>query len=568
MKISCLSSLKNTIASGKEPSSVPKKSEVIANLKRNWYFPISAMAYFCFEFDVAAFFFVSLALVFLGMLVFAAKARNVASILKGKPWYVHLLTLASSIGICWRGQSYSYIIWESLSTMQTVNNLLPFHINLPMCASILGAVAAFAFVYISLTFFWTRLAGIFRDTEIFASASKCEILTCLGLTVILTMGCSVIFLSSDAFYGTDFLSDLIYTSDSPAHIKHNVFLSLTYYENDLRQPLFAIFSSPFMALPYLLCRLLNPSPGIQACILNAAQIVMLVFTNYLLAKMLKLSPRKTVCFMLLVCCTYAQLLSVLMIEQYIVAYFWLILCVFLIVEKHQPDSVVLWGAGNTLLTSMVLLPLVSNTSPVKNFKKWFTDSLKYGFGFIGLMLLFGRFDLFYNLFAQVRMYSSFTGQTVTFSDKLLQFFEFIHNCILPPNAAIDTVTYAHTSWQMEPVTAFNIFGIVILLLVVISFVLNRDKRSGQLAAFWVGFSVVVLLGFGWGTKENGLILYSLYFSWAYFALLFQLVEKIECKLKIKFLLPVVTALAVIALLIINIPAIMEMVNFAITYYPL
>ena len=88
-----------------------------------------------------------------------------------------------------------------------------------------------------------------------------------------------------------------------------------------------------------------------------------------------------------------------------------------------------------------------------------------------------------------------------------------------------------------------------------------------MAAGWVGFSVIMLLGLGWGTKENGLILYALYFGWAFLVLLFQLVEKIESKLNIKFLIPVVTMVAVIALLVINIPAILEMVNFAITYYP-
>jgi hypothetical protein len=104
-------------------------------------------------------------------------------------------------------------------------------------------------------------------------------------------------------------------------------------------------------------------------------------------------------------------------------------------------------------------------------------------------------------------------------------------------------------------------------LAVISAIWNRDKKSSLLAAGWVGFSVIMLLGLGWGTKENGLILYALYFGWAFLVLLFQLVEKIENKLTIKFLIPVVTMVAVIALLVINIPAILEMVNFAITYYP-
>ena len=77
----------------------------------------------------------------------------------------------------------------------------------------------------------------------------------------------------------------------------------------------------------------------------------------------------------------------------------------------------------------------------------------------------------------------------------------------------------------------------------------------------------MLLGLGWGTKENGLILYALYFGWAFLVLLFQLIEKVESKLNLKFLVPVVTIVVVVVLLVVNIPAIIEMVNFAITYYP-
>ena len=87
-----------------------------------------------------------------------------------------------------------------------------------------------------------------------------------------------------------------------------------------------------------------------------------------------------------------------------------------------------------------------------------------------------------------------------------------------------------------------------------------------MATVWVVFSVIMLLLFGWGTKENGLILYALYFGWAFLVLLFQLLEKIEEKLHVRFLLPFVTACAVAALLAINIPAIKELLDFAIIYY--
>ena len=110
-------------------------------------------------------------------------------------------------------------------------------------------------------------------------------------------------------------------------------------------------------------------------------------------------------------------------------------------------------------------------------------------------------------------------------------------------------------------------GVAILLLVIVSAILNRDKMSSLLAAGWAAFSIVILLILGWGTKENGLILYALYFGWAFLLLLFQLVEKISDKLNMKFLVPVFSIGCAAALAAVNIPAVVEMVNFAIAYFP-
>jgi hypothetical protein len=195
------------------------------------------------------------------------------------------------------------------------------------------------------------------------------------------------------------------------------------------------------------------------------------------------------------------------------------------------------------------------------------DMVKNGLEFVALMLVFCRFDVIFNLVAKITQLSGFTGKAVTFADKIYQYTKFISSCFIAPNAGVNTTAFDYISWQLNPATGISFAGILILLLAVISAIWNRDKKSSLLAAGWVGFSVIMLLGLGWGTKENGLILYALYFGWAFLVLLFQLVEKIESKLNIKFLIPVVTMVAVITLLVINIPAILEMVNFAITYYP-
>lgn len=72
---------------------------------------------------------------------------------------------------------------------------------------------------------------------------------------------------------------------------------------------------------------------------------------------------------------------------------------------------------------------------------------------------------------------------------------------------------------------------------------------------------------GWGIRENGLMLYSLYFSWAFLVLLFFLANKIGEQMRFKCFLPVASIVGCVVLVILNIPAVSEMIRFAVSYYP-
>ena len=544
---------------------VQDKTEIKANLKQNWYFPISAMAFVCLSTTLTLGYWIGL--LFVIAIIFTTQISSILGQVKKSNIAFKALSIATAVGICFVGQESFYADWSVPSKVQALEAMLPTTIDIPRTISVFGAIAAIPFVYFCVLLFWDCIERLLRESKIFCEIKTAEWIT-YGVLLVVMLGYMMFsFTQSQAFYGTELSYDIIYTSDSPLLVKGNVYLALTHPENDLRQPLFAVFAAPFVGIPYLLARVIGASATVQAILVNSAQILMLFAANFMLAKMLKLNPVKRICFMLLTSCTYTQLLFTLMMEQYIVAYFWLIFCIYLIVEKQQPERIVLWGAGGTLLTSMILLPFMSTKSPIKDFKSWFMDMVKYGLEFVALMLVFCRFGVIFNLMSGISFLSRFTGKTVTFADKIHQYTEFIGNCFIAPSAGVNTTAVDHISWQLNPATGISFAGILILLLAVISAILNRDKKSSLLAAGWVGFSVIMLLGLGWGTKENGLILYALYFGWAFLVLLFQLVEKVESKLNIKFLIPVVTMLAVIALLIINIPAIREMVNFAITYYP-
>jgi hypothetical protein len=306
--------------------------------------------------------------------------------------------------------------------------------------------------------------------------------------------------------------------------------------------------------------------------LNIPQVLMMIAANWMVAKAMDLTPGKRMAFLLISSCMYSGLLFSLMMEQYIVAYFWLALCVYQICKKGKPDTFVLYGAGGSLLTSMILMPAASDKHPVKQFKDWFRDMLICGLGFVGLMLVFARVDVFTSIALRFSEFTDYTEANptqmpLTFFNKLCQFTEFVKNCFAVPDAGISLDFKPFPSWQLHPVTGLNWVGIGILVLCFVSFVWNRKNRSSRVAAFWVAFSAGMLLVLGWGTAENGLILYALYFGWAYLALLFQLAEKLESKLRIRHLTLICGIAASAGLLVLNIPAILEMIRFAIEYYP-
>ena len=544
-----------------------RKSEIIANLKRNWYLPISAMAFFCLNVTLTLGYFVGLLIAFIASLVVVSQVPSLFDFAKQNRIWLHVVAIMTALGICWRGKVSFNARWSVSPKAQALEAMLPIPIDILGVVSIFGAVVAVFFIYFCVLIFWKEMTKIISDNGLFSGVNISERIVYSILIIASLALVFFAFAQTEAFYGTEYSYDIIYTSDSPSLVKGNVYLALTHPENDLRQPLFAVFAAPFVGIPYLFGKMFGASASVQAMLVNMVQVIMLFAANFMLAKMMKLNPIKRICFIFLTSCTYTHLLFSIMMEQYIVAYFWLIFCMYLISEKQCPDRIVLWGAGGTLLTSMILLPFMSDKNPIRNIKDWFSDMVKFGLEFVAIMLVFCRFDVIFNLATRISFLVGFTGKTLTFTDKFYQYITFVSNCFVAPDAGVNTIAVDHISWQLNPVTSINFIGVAIMLLIIASAILNRDKKSSMLAAGWVAFSVVMLLGLGWGTKENGLILYALYFGWAFLVLLFQLVEKIENKLNTKFLVPVFSIGCAVILAVINIPASMEMVNFAITYFP-
>ena len=252
------------------------------------------------------------------------------------------------------------------------------------------------------------------------------------------------------------------------------------------------------------------------------------------------------------------------IEQYVFGLFWLILLIYYFVEKNKSNPILFSAATGSLITNGILLPFIIFK---KNFKKFIKDGIKYLFVFIFIIVLFGKA---YNTLFDILNYSNFTrfmGIKVSFIDRLLQYISFISSCFIAPKGYVD-LNYGspvHPSYQLMSVTSVNILGIVLLVLMIISFILNYKKKIAKISFGWLIFSFIVLVLVGWGTVENGLIIYGIYFSWAYFILIGLLFNQLLSKVpKLK---NIVWCLIFGIMIFINGLELINIIKFGITYYP-
>lgn len=552
------------------------------NLGRNWFFPLSVGAFFCLQITIFKFTHVfSILLAVLAAVAVAGKTPSLLQYLRGqKPWFLVfclLTSIGTSLGCVDVFTLRIHTLFlnsdaENAGLISTLEGLasrfslsIDGFIRLLDGAALLAGLLSLFCVSVWTVFLLRRLWQRFQPLHWLEDTPRWELAVYgamfLGAAVLST----VVFLKSQAFYGTDYYADIIYTTDSPAAVKRLWFLTDSWV--DIKHPLFPFFTAPFIGFAYLLSKLFSPQLMWSAILMNYTQILLLLFTNFLLARILHLTPGKRLCFTVPLFCTYACLFACIALETYIFSCFWFVLFLYLIFEQKQQDQVILWGLGGTLVTSLVLTPLMSQHCPVRSFKAWFLDMWRAGLGFLFALVAFGNADFLLDLWEQISWTLNFTGGSVAFPDRVLQYLVFLPNCFLPPASRVLLAENGYMCWWLTVPTEVSKLGIGILLAVLCSFLVNRKNEMNRLCFFWVCYSFVILCLIGWGTKENGLNLYALSFTWAIYTLLFQLVEKMTDRFNNRFALPLVCGAAAIGLSVVNFPALYEMIQFAIQTYP-
>ena len=145
---------------------------------------------------------------------------------------------------------------------------------------------------------------------------------------------------------------------------------------------------------------------------------------------------------------------------------------------------------------------------------------------------------------------------------------FVSGCFIAPDASVKpSLFFGDMSWQLNEANTFNYFSLAIVIIALLGFIFTKQSRISRISVLWICYSVVLLCIIGWGSYENGMILYALYFGWAYFVLIFQFIKRIADMTKRRFSLPVLIGVLSIVLLSLNYKGIIDIMKFAFSYYP-
>lgn len=402
--------------------------------------------------------------------------------------------------------------------------------------------------------------------KMLSDMTKSDKICLITLFILFVLFIFYVFSSSYAYYGGDIRWDIIYSFDSPDIMNNCAYLWLGYFANDIRHPLFAIFSAPFLGIPYLILFPFREYEIVTSLLFAWVQLAMLLLSYYMLSRLLKFNSFMRTAFIIFCSCTYCNLLFSIAMEKYIISTFWLIFFIYCVFENKDRNLCVFIGAMGTLFINVLFFPLLSEKKIFKEFKEWFTDVFRCALISLGFIAISGQMDCIFDAVNQVIYLSRFASVSISFTEKLKQYSYFAECCFLAPqNTVIEFLDYA--CWNLSSVEAYSVFGFVIILISVVGFAVSYKEKISQASFLWLLFSFVLLVIFGWGAVQNSMVLYSLAFSWAYYVLVFKFLEFISEKMKFKSGLPYFTVILTALLLIINIPRIIDMIDFTAEYYP-
>ena len=359
----------------------------------------------------------------------------------------------------------------------------------------------------------------------------------------------------------EYAFDVIYTTDTVNLYDRDAFFNFFNTQNDLRQMWFPLLALPFAIPAKALSLVFAFVPNAYGVFLMWMQILALSASVLIFARIMHLSKGGTWAFLALFFLCFSGMLFSLTLEQYAFPLFWTACFAFSLTEKKGRGSAWLFSFGiGGFLTNAIYFPFLARKKEKGLFWRNVSEALFFGFC---LFALTGRLPLFepQNMQAKIAEIMQYGGEFVPLMTVVCQFTQFVVCQFLAPAPVFSGES--HVSLSL-PDPSFSAVGVAILLLEGICLFLCRRDAFARLCGFWIAFSFVLLVLLGWGSAENGMILYSSYFCWAYLSLPILALKKL-CPHK-GYLFGSFAAIA-LWLLAVNLPVLIEIIGMGIAHYP-
>lgn len=382
---------------------------MLKNIISNWYLTVSMIAFYLLNIRTSEIQYSFLSISIFVFILVTSQFNSLFSIVKKSNKYLNLYSFLSTLGICFY---LNDLFCNNIENSILSNFFLKYNIqfNYTVIGIVLTLISSIV-IFLGIQAITKYLINLLKN--VFTDISKKEWFFYGILFLLIVIYVVFVSINTTISYG---VGDALYTSDSDGLVLGNAYLNIYHSENDMRQPLFAVFAMPFIGIAYLFSLVLPNLVFVKPLCINLIQIVMLLATTIILSKLLNFNAVERVLFVILSFCTYTFLLFTIMMEQYIVAYFWLITFIYLVVNQKQ-DVLALSATSGTLVTGLILSPFIVNHFHWKDYKEIVSKITKCVLTFVMLIIIFNRIDILEDIFFKERIYESFVDENITILDK-------------------------------------------------------------------------------------------------------------------------------------------------------
>ena len=457
-----------------------------------------------------------------------------------------------------------YIVYDNLSLFfikNKFNNMFNIYLDsfFDNIFALISSVFLSGLIYLFIEKIFPRITKFFKELSLIEK-KYLVIVFLIGFLSSVVLSHLTSAFSIPYYDGKLQIYDVIYTSDSGAITYEDAFFNVSYVENDIRQPLFGVFAFPFSLVGKIISEFMFfvPSGYEYATSMTIIQFILLSIITIFVSRMLKLSECEKKLFFVLTSVCFSYLLFSILLEQYVIGIFYLILACYYRFNSRKTNYLFVASVG-TMLTSGITFFMIPKNFKIKTI---IFDLLKCFLLFCFVLVIWGQFPQIFLAFKNFNSLTSSFAHKLSFVEKFYQFSNFVSGIFITPKSYI-TYLFEHPSYQLYPVSKIILSGVVIFVICVVSYILNRKNNFIKFCLFWILFSFILLCIFGWGTSENGLILYSIYFAFAYISLLFMLIKKMFNNAKfLNYFIYICSCV----LFIINCFGLYDLLKFSIMYY--